>query len=268
VKADAVAVVEAGYAVDLPEADWVRQIAEVARAAFPIGVGSSAYVYDLSGPYVDLRHVHSTGEIAFMTADRVVAVAEYLPLEVVRRLHAPTPRVDSANRRLGTPMREIPKRADLESDLERVSTRDYLTVTCGGADCRGVMLTFPLSERCPPVRGQRRAVLTRVGAHLASAYRLRRRFARGERPDTAAAVLTPGGRVEHLGEDLAARRSAGALVDAVRRMESSRGRRGSPEDALAEWRGATRPGSRGHHRCAAPSGDPRLARTHEQGDRL
>jgi DNA-binding CsgD family transcriptional regulator len=81
----------------------------------------------------------------------------------------------------------------------------------------------------------------RVAVHLATAFRLRRRLAAVERasPDTADAVLTPGGRIEHAREDAQLADARERLQSAVKQTERARGRLRTrePEQAIDLWKG-------------------------------
>lgn len=94
-----------------------------------------------------------------------------------------------------------------------------------------------------------RARWTRVAAHLAAGYRLRRRLAaarllsgggRRATPWGADAVLSPSGRVEHVeSEEARARDARDRLRDAAVAMDRARGRmrRIDPDGALGQWMG-------------------------------
>ncbi len=219
-KADAVSVVEGGYAVDLPESEWVRRVTEAAWAAFGIGLGCTGYVYDATGTAPRVGSVHSTTGVAVQAPEFVSTAAEALPLSLFRELHAATPPVGTLNRTLGVPIREysgslLPWVRELES------VHDFVGVRAGGGEHRGLLLTFATTARFKGVAPHTRRSLEQVAAHLAAAFRLRR-VASALDPDAASAVLTATAKVEHLADDPDARKNTGALVDAVRRMEHAR----------------------------------------------
>ena len=237
-RADAVSVVEAGYAGDLAEEEWLTQICETSYAAFGIGIGCSAYTYDASGETAVIGAVCSTDGSRFHTREVIQTVASSTPIDVMRLLHAPSPRVTELNRTLGTPVGAYPSAPpQYRPLLEDHGIVDYVGVRGGGGDYRGVAFSFPVTAAFTGLTPHTREAMTRVATHLAAAYRLRTQGG-VEPPERASAVLTPAARVEHLGDDRDAHANAGVLVDAVRRMERARGalERKNGAQGLAAWR--------------------------------
>jgi DNA-binding CsgD family transcriptional regulator len=95
-----------------------------------------------------------------------------------------------------------------------------------------------------PRRGKMTAALrarwSRIAAHVAAAHRLRNRCSQSElqRADSADAVLTASGRVEHASDDAKDNVARAALADGARIFERARRelRRTDADLALAEWR--------------------------------
>jgi DNA-binding CsgD family transcriptional regulator len=124
--------------------------------------------------------------------------------------------------------------------VERFGVRDSLglvsidpsgkVVTVGSPLPRAMTLTPAFRGRC-----------SRIAAHLTSAFRLRRKLAvRHASPlDSAAAVLTPSGVIEHARGFARSRQSRTALREAVIRQERARGPLSAldPDAALELWQG-------------------------------
>jgi DNA-binding CsgD family transcriptional regulator len=81
----------------------------------------------------------------------------------------------------------------------------------------------------------------RVAAHVAAANRLRRRSTarRADSPDTAEAILTPGGKLEHATEPAQSSEARTELAAGATALDRARGpmRHRDPDRAVAEWRG-------------------------------
>jgi DNA-binding CsgD family transcriptional regulator len=81
---------------------------------------------------------------------------------------------------------------------------------------------------------------SRIAAHVAAANRLRTQLSASEllSADSAEAVLTPSGRIEHASGDAKLPAARDTLADGVRIVDRARGklRRTDPDLALAEWR--------------------------------
>jgi DNA-binding NarL/FixJ family response regulator len=85
------------------------------------------------------------------------------------------------------------------------------------------------------------ALLQRIAAHLATAYRLRQRLDATDRfsVSDAEAILSATGRVEHAEPEAQSHRARASLTQAVQERELARKRSGSPSvsRALSTWRG-------------------------------
>jgi len=104
----------------------------------------------------------------------------------------------------------------------------------------GCLVGAPLGEVSSVRRGEAVA-WSRVAAHMSAGMRLRR-GRRTTSPDDADAVMTPGGRFEHVDESQNvgpdARASLDALQHAARAMTKARGnaRRADPPGAVEAWK--------------------------------
>jgi len=96
----------------------------------------------------------------------------------------------------------------------------------------GIILTTPVPARH---RLRDRELWTRFAAHLGAALRLRR-FKAEPSPDSAIAVLSPAGRLEHGNDDIFAAKAQ--LGSAAKAIDRARGklRKLDPDEAAALWR--------------------------------
>jgi DNA-binding CsgD family transcriptional regulator len=84
---------------------------------------------------------------------------------------------------------------------------------------------------------------SRLAAHLAAANRLRHRLDSNRdeatRPETAEAILTPSGKLEHAADEAKSDEAREELTRATRTIDKSRGklRKTDPDRAVAEWKG-------------------------------
>ncbi|MBS2011517.1 MAG: helix-turn-helix transcriptional regulator [Deltaproteobacteria bacterium] len=117
-----------------------------------------------------------------------------------------------------------------------ISAADSLGLRANASPESGVMFATYVSRG---FRIRHRALWTRFAAHVGSALRIRR-AARALSPESATAVLTPGGRLEHAAESAVEARDD--LASAAKRIDRARGklRRLDPEEASSLWRAMVR----------------------------
>jgi len=238
---DAIGVVEAAYRFDIAEPDWLSAVLTAARPVVDEGLGAWAFVFD--------GHALVHGE---MVIDHPTAVG----------LPDPNWRVGLANTLsittrdpgvmhetvFGAPchaMSEVLRRHARMLGRARTAiaipgVRDSLGVCARDPSGSGVFIGAHSREilRLDP---QRRLRLGRLAAHVATAFRLRRRIVgRGMAVDLLAgseAIVGRAGRVEHAEGDadrpgsLRALREAALAIDRATRVL----RRRDPDAALADW---------------------------------
>jgi DNA-binding CsgD family transcriptional regulator len=225
--ANQVSIVESVYVAARSDTEWLQTIATTAAPVISEGFGAVAYIYEgAEGP---LRMgARAAWGVDFPVDAFVDPVADLDPAFV-----------DATWRTLSfglcseyVPMTELPQAAVLTAH----GIRDVVNINAYDASGIGVMLAAPLREerRRRPGEAER---WTRVAAHLASAFRLRRSGA-DPSPDSATAVLDTRGRIEHAASGETADKLREKLQQAVLRMEAARGpmRRRDPDGALELWR--------------------------------
>lgn len=230
---DALRVVEAGYRWVEDDREWLKGIAEAARA-FAVGSGVVAYTLDLAdGPripsFVAMKADHDFEK-------RVRAFTGSLDLATARQMYAPTEFVGNALYRLRRIARSRKKSVDA---LVRGNTVSAWALIGGDPRTTSVALVFPAKDTIEPDEAFPRArMLGLAAAHLGAATRLRRlampAAVDGEGTDS---ILSPNGRVLHAVGDAADKVHRESLVEAVVRRERARGRlrRTDPEEAAQLW---------------------------------
>lgn len=230
---DLLAIVEAAYRVEQPEAEWIGGIAEAFERHYPDAVGVSAYAYEItSAGRIVTRSLVWRGSDALKTED-VGAILSAVPPEYVAAAWAKRP-AGYASEAAGF------------EDLEAMRTyfqprgiHDMLAINGIDPTMNGCFVAA-----CVPRRGKiserQRATLARVATHLAAASRIRRSLheRNAALTDGAEAILDASGRVHHAADEATAESARDALRRAVKRIERARGSlRKLPDEAIAEWRG-------------------------------
>jgi DNA-binding CsgD family transcriptional regulator len=242
---DPIALLEAAYAMDGSEEAWLSRLAQGARA----GLANRSYVmgwtYDASGD--DLHTIRSTAcagvDPSFFEENAAFDAA--LP-HSVRRAISQIYRTGF----VGT-LRQAPA-ALKRSGLDAAQTRRFdgllhgfmrarrmenaLWVNAQDPTYLGCLLVAPLDSQrglAPRETHQWRC----VAAHVAAAFRVRRRILASTNPSTAEAVLRPDGKVEHTEGAAQSEPARAALRQAVRSVDRARGalRRHDPDEAVSIW---------------------------------
>lgn len=233
---DIISVIEAAYRVEQSEADWIAGIADaVWRVSLPC-VGVGAYAYEISGgSRLIARSPTWRGEQADVVADELVGILAAVPPEYVAETWAKQT-ASLASEAPGFDNLEVMKtyfRPRGIADVQGVNGLDPTMCGCFVGVCLPRVGTSTRASR---------STWTRVGTHMAAAFRIRRRLGELRSKDAshgAEAVFDPSGRVQHAEREATQASALEALRFAVDRMERARGplRRREPEQAVEEWRG-------------------------------
>ncbi|MCC6897829.1 MAG: hypothetical protein IT377_02580 [Polyangiaceae bacterium] len=231
---DLIGVIESAYRTDLPDKEWLGGVAHAARGQLDAGFGVGAWTFDardltrirvldtaLSGddPRVfDLMH-QCNGILESRARDLRAEVHRHGPCQTFSEV-------------LGADT--IANQTEVNGLLGLVGARDMLSII--GADPSGMGLG--VGALLPATRGATRSEVhrwSRVVAHLAAGYRLRRTLA--ERP--VAAVLSPSGQTLHAEPSAQPREVREALRRAAASADRARGRlrREDVDEAVESWRG-------------------------------
>jgi DNA-binding CsgD family transcriptional regulator len=223
-----IGIVEAAYAAEATEEQWLDGMVRVAEPAISEGLGACAYVYDASRAAMQIGTF--AGERLRTPKELLVGAVESVDEEYI----ANTWRKLSFG--LGSqlvPFDEMPA----ARPLIEAGIRDMIAINAFDPSGIGVWLGAPLPKERGPKPGEAEQ-WTRVAAHIAAAFRLRR-SAKGKRaPENAAAVLTSNGKIDHARDPNVADALRNDLREAALRMERARGamRTRDPNGALDLWR--------------------------------
>jgi DNA-binding CsgD family transcriptional regulator len=225
VKGDVISVIETAYRMDQDANAWLSNMLAAAGPMLDRGMGCSAFLYDAS----DVSRFRILATIG--TEERSDAIARAMERSTPERV-AWTFRTQACRAASEGPDWENQPAAKL---FRSWGIHDVFFVN--GLDPSGIgcFLTAKTGARLRLTAAMRQR-WNRIATHVAAGYRLQRRLATGV--DSAAAILTPSAKLEHVAsrEEESAR---DALVRAVLAIERARGglRREDGDEAVALWKG-------------------------------
>jgi len=231
-------VIEAAYDVEARPDAWLVRLAELTCKLVPDGRIGIAYAFDYREPeapvFSDIAVANAPAGFArqLKTVLGSLRSAEALTVEAI---HV-GPRVGPAatlSEHLGV---EGMKASATGRFLVECDARDSFGCVAADPEGRGVVLSTDLPSVTRLGAATRRR-WTQVAAHVAAAYRLRRRLR--ERASTEAAILHPSGRLADAGSEAAMPMARQRLRDAVRAIDAARTRAGraAVDESLALWKG-------------------------------
>jgi DNA-binding CsgD family transcriptional regulator len=225
---DVVELIEAAYAVDATEAEWLERLASTAAPLIDEGFGTTAYLFDAASMPVRVLAVANKGgpldddmvRAAVATASEDYVDGSWRKLQCATASEVPGYENQPAFEHVFVP-RGI-------HDVLAINAYDPSGVGCW----LGAML--PKRRR---LRQRERDMWSRVAAHVAAGFRLRRRLHSHSLEDVEA-VLSPAGKLEHAEGDAKLLSAREALKAAVHALERSRGalRHSEPGAAVDGWR--------------------------------
>jgi DNA-binding CsgD family transcriptional regulator len=235
---DILAVIEAAYRLDVPGPEWLRDLAAATNALVGQGLGLLGFEYQVD-PKLRLK----VGDAATIGIPEELlgplrGTLESLPPSYVAKTFACC-ECTTQSEASDAEIREA-NRLSMEMMEQMFGVRDILIV--GGMDPSGCGVYMgawlPNATRLPD---DVRETWCRVAVHMVAARRLRARLAQHEAnvADTADAVLTPDGKVDHAEGEAREDEAREALRSAVGELERARGplRLSDPGAAVAEWKG-------------------------------
>jgi DNA-binding NarL/FixJ family response regulator len=229
-----ISIVERAYDVSGTEADWLSGVLEAARHDIDTGSGVYGFTGVASVSNFASSPVFVERELAAGFADRLLELNRDAPPEVFALMQRRQVTCGGLVSTLGSEHGAV---LHFRSLFEPIGIIDGFSLFAHDGESSSITLSAPSRTVLrPPPRVQ--GIWRRVGIHVATALRLRRRLAA-----TAAsreALLDPGGKLEDTSPSIRNDRSAcQALIAAVRGMERARGAtmRRTPADALALWQG-------------------------------
>lgn len=228
--ADVLGIVEAVYDFHGDDRAWIARVAEATNAAVGEGRGAIGLLYETNESNVmqaravtETRDAPGCGRLAKRVVEEGVdaAYVETSFRALPCALSSETPGVE---------------RTSFAKLFNPKGVRDMIGIN--GVDPSGSSAFIGVCRpKITRLDDGRRDMLSRVSAHMAAGYRLRRRM-RKLATDERDALITPTGRVEYAVGDAQLRVAREMLSEATRAIERARGRmrRESQEDALATWR--------------------------------
>jgi len=227
-RADVMGILEAVYDLHGDDVAWIRRVTNATEVALGQSLGTVGLLYEIDGT----NAMRARAVVASRGARGIAQRAKRVVEEGVNTGYVETSfRVIPAAWASDTPGWE---KTSFRRLFEPRGIRDMFGIN--GVDPTGVAAFIGIAA---PKRRTlaHEDTLMRLSAHVATAYRLRRRLR-----DTAVAseaLLTPAGRVEHAEGEAQLRAARDLLSEATRAIERARGRmrRESPDEAVASWRG-------------------------------
>lgn len=230
----AIETVESAYRLDGTEAAWLDAVLAAARPDLDTGCGVYGFTGDELVPNFQASPVFVQRDLDAAFAARVAEVNRDAPRGVDDLLRPRLVTCGALEQTLGP---SSPIVQSYRAVMGPAGVKDGFGLFAKDAQGGSITLAAPsrsLLSVAPRVCG----IWRRVGLHVASSLRLRRRLAgQGAVRD---ALLDPSGKIHDATEPVAGDRSAqAALVGAVAAMEQARSHavRSSPDLALALWKG-------------------------------
>jgi DNA-binding CsgD family transcriptional regulator len=222
-RADLISIVEESYATTTDDEAWLRGILAAAQPSLERGMGILGYLYDLSvlpGRILSYASLDSPFDAADVALGMTSLSNDYIDNSWR------TVRVGTA---ASVPGFEKQPTADMLFRSRGVA--DLLVVNALDPSGIGVSVAVP-DRRSVTLPPRQRAHYACVAAHLAAAFRLRRKVAELE------AILAPSGGIVHAEGRAKAGEARTLLAAGARAMERARGklRREDPDKAIRGWR--------------------------------
>jgi DNA-binding CsgD family transcriptional regulator len=223
-----IAIVEAAYDLEIPRSEWLTELGQPMRESLD---GVSAYVFEINqrdGKFVLSDHQSEDPRVAEQL-QRTVAM---LPQEMLNLFFGTPLLATSSSDVLGSGGIEF-ESTPLPALYAEVGFKDVFAMSAFDPLGDGVGLGVGLRERSGPPQDQR-VLWTQVAAHVAAAFRLRRRLGGRKVVDEASAVLRTDGKVDHAESGVDSEQRE-LLRQAVDRVERARARGRATQEALELW---------------------------------
>ena len=227
---DFIAAIELAYDRSRGDTDWLDDITRLVAPAFSSGPPTTSFFFNLTGQDAVLGKTSSVGDRTYGRDDYARLHEEGKAIQISPRIAYECDVIAVLSRVIG------PQAAAQMIGSAGMVGVDALGLRANTTSESGIIFTTFVS---PGYRIRHRNLWTRFAAHVGSALRLRRTHA-AHAPDSASAVLSPLGRLEHGSEAAIAARKD--LAGAAKDMDRARGklRRLDPDAASALWRAMVR----------------------------
>jgi DNA-binding CsgD family transcriptional regulator len=223
-----IALVEAAYDLEIPQTEWLTELGQPMRESLD---GVSAYVFEINqrdGKFVLGEHESEDPRVAEQL-QRTIAT---LPQPMLSLFFGTPLLATSSSDVLAGGGIEIESTL-LPALYAEVGFKDVFAMSAFDPLGDGVGLGVGLRERMNPPKDQR-VLWTQVAAHVAAAFRLRRRLGGRKAVEQASAVLQPNGKLDHAEAELDTEQRE-LLRQAVDRVERARARGRATQEALELW---------------------------------
>ena len=236
----AIDIVEAAYRLDGTEAEWLDAVLAKARPDIDTGSGAYAFTGHETVPNFPASPVFVQHDLDPSFAERLLELNKTAPRAVHDFLRTRLSTCGGLQQFFGA---DSPIVTHFQELMAPTEIRDGFSLFAQDAEGGSITIAAPSRELLAPAP-RVRGLWQRVGLHVASALRLRRRLAR-ERA-IRDGLFDPSGKLHDAselladGQSLAGREAArDVLVRGVRAMEAARRAdvRASPERALELWQG-------------------------------
>lgn len=230
----AIETVESAYRLDGTEAEWLDGVLAALRPDLDTGCGVYGFTGNDALPNLDASPAFAQRDLDAGYAARLIEVNRDAPPEVSDLLRRQLVTCGGVVETLG------PSHPIVQSYLrimKPIGVHDGFSLFAQDAQGGNVTLAAPSRDAvslAPRVRG----IWRRVGLHVASSLRLRRKLA--SQTTVRDALLDPSGKMQDATKSVADDRSArNTLVRAVAEMEKARSgaMRSTPDRALHLWKG-------------------------------
>jgi DNA-binding NarL/FixJ family response regulator len=227
----ALAIVEAGYSLGGADNDWLARVLDAAGDDLQHGCGSYGFTCRIGESDLEM-HAYCEKQLDPKFGPLVAEMNQTVPGAFFERLRR--------NAILCGGFDEIAPpvlRAHFRERGPKVDIHDSFFLVAQDGEGHAININAPARAKVK-AHSRVRGVWNQVGAHLAAAMRLRRRFS--EARAVRDAVLSPSGKIEHAEgvatSERAIRNLLSAAVKDAERARSKTGRR-DPEKAMALWQG-------------------------------
>jgi DNA-binding CsgD family transcriptional regulator len=223
---DLVGILEACYRIEQAEEPWLRGCLDAAAPLLDQGIGLLCYTYE-STALGTLKTRQVLVRDSPVLEENAGAFLEAAPASTIHALRAHATCFAS----------EVPGFRDTQSDARNLGYELPDGFIVNGIDTDGTGCALSASVASSRMASGRRALWTRVAAHLGAGFRLQRMIARLE-DQAPEAVLNAEGAVLHAAASAQPREARKALSEVSRAMMRARSRkgRGRPEETLPPWR--------------------------------
>jgi DNA-binding CsgD family transcriptional regulator len=232
--ADILSVIESAYQMEADLSGWLSGILDASSSELEAGRGMCAYLYDASSgqPRIQAFAAKNTA----IQRDHVERCMMSSPARVGRKVLGS---MCATATEIAGPSFDTSPTGQM---LAGLGIADFLLVNGLDPTGHGFWLGTLLPQ-ATKLGARKRASWSRVAAHLAASYRLRRKLDRLgflDRPVKGAeAILTADGKVAHAELAATSRVSQRVLRAGAAAIDRARGRlrKTDPEQAVAEWKG-------------------------------